>query len=145
VKEEIGNLVSLLKLSPTKVIAPAERYHPSPALGALIWNSHYHQQLPRSTRNQRGKAKWETIKIKAKATPEAKAIQAKAIQVRAIQVRAISRARVGRAAGQTMLPIRADKKPLARATLVRETRAKGILETLVKASQDNGEAAGRRG
>jgi hypothetical protein len=107
--------------------------------GALIWNSHYHQQLPRSTRNQRGKAKWETIKIKAKATPE----EAKAIQAKAIQVRAISRARAGRAAGQTMLPIRADKKPPARATLVRETRAKGILETLVKASQDKGEAAAR--
>jgi hypothetical protein len=35
VKEEIGNLISLLKLSPTKVIAPAERYHPSPAQKAL--------------------------------------------------------------------------------------------------------------
>jgi hypothetical protein len=35
VKEEIGNLLSLLKLSPTKVIAPAERYHPSPAQKAL--------------------------------------------------------------------------------------------------------------
>jgi hypothetical protein len=35
VKEKIGNLISLPKLSPTKVIAPAERYHPSPAQKAL--------------------------------------------------------------------------------------------------------------
>jgi len=31
VKEKIGNLISLPKLSHTRVIAPAERYHPSPA------------------------------------------------------------------------------------------------------------------
>jgi hypothetical protein len=35
VKEKIGNLISLPKLSPTKVIAPAERYHPSPGQKAL--------------------------------------------------------------------------------------------------------------
>jgi hypothetical protein len=35
VKQKIGNLISLPKLSPSKVIAPAERYHPSPAHKAL--------------------------------------------------------------------------------------------------------------
>jgi len=62
------------------------------------------------------------------------------VVVKAIQVSAVSRARGGRAAGQMMLPVRAVKVLPARATLVRETRAKGpraraIPETLVRASQ----------
>jgi len=97
-------------------------------------NSCYPQELPGLTPTQRGKAKWETIKVKA--TP---------VVVKAIQVRAVSRARGGRAAGQMMLLVRAVKVLPARAPLVRETRAKeplakGILakaipETLVRASQ----------
>ena len=92
-------------------------------------NSCYPQELPGLTPTQRGKAKWETIQVKA--TPEV---------AKAIQVRAVSRARAGRAAGQTMLRVRAARAPLVRETRAKEPLAKGILakaipETLVSASQ----------
>ncbi len=70
------------------------------------------------------------IKVKAKATPEV---------AKAIQVNAVSRVKAGRAAGQTMLRVRAVKVLPARATLVRTrakgSRAKAIPEILVRASQ----------